>query len=382
MVLAKATLVSLLGLASYVSASCECGYIQDGSTVWTDAVVTDFTAVTDASNMNDWVAQTWTSAQDRTTAPYGRARELRNVVPNPASTGKKATAGQADDGSNAGLNLFVRSQLEAGNTLVHSIGDQQCQKGHHVDLSVISSGASTNPSSAYAITTSELSHANGDDASTTSGFKKLSVPFVASAGIHEYRFDWTPSKLAYYIDSVWQFDISTSGYVPNGPGFLLVNHWSNGNQYWSQGPPTSDAKLTLSYINAYFNSTSSAASGAAASSGKSCNGKGNGYCTISGTTGAAPSSSGSSSSVAASTSSSSTAVATSTATAKTSAAATTTSATVATTTTDASKSKGAATTTTTLATTTVAATTTTTASGKKAATTTTSSSNSNQTGNN
>ncbi|TKA81955.1 hypothetical protein B0A49_02532 [Cryomyces minteri] len=368
--------------------------------------------------MNDWVAQTWTSAQDRTTAPYGRARELRNVVPNPASTGKKATAGQADDGSTAGLNLFVRSQLEAGNTLVPVSEINSARKdimygsfragiqhsgtsgtvgafswyssdSSEVDLSVISSGASTNPSSAYAITTSELSHANGDDASTTSGFKKLSVPFVASAGIHEYRFDWTPTKLAYYIDSVWQFDIGTSGYVPNGPGFLLVNHWSNGNQYWSQGPPTSDAKLTLSYINAYFNSTSSTASGAAASSGKSCTGKGNGYCTISGTTGAAPSSSTSSSSVAASTSSSSTAVATSTSTTKTSAAvtttsaaATTTSATVATTTTDAGKGKGAATTTTTLATTTSAATTTTTASGKKAATTTTSSSSANQPGNN
>ncbi|KAK5019954.1 hypothetical protein BJ546DRAFT_1059727 [Cryomyces antarcticus] len=375
MVFAKATLVSLLGLASYVSASCECGYIQDGSTVWTDALVTDFTAVTDASKMNDWVAQTWTSAQDRTTAPYGRARELRNVVPNPASTSKKATA---DDGSTAGLNLFVRSQLEAGNTLVPVSEINSARKDimYGSFRAVISSGASTNPSSAYAITTSELSHTNGDDASTTSGFKKLSVPFVASAGMHEYRFDWTPTKLAYYIDSVWQFDISTSGYVPNGPGFLLVNHWSNGNQYWSQGPPTSDAKLTLGYINAYFNSSSSAASGSAASSGKSCSGKSSQYCTISGTTGAAPVSSASSS-IAASTSSSSTTVATS-------ATATTTSAAVATTT-----GKGAATTTTTLATTTVAATTTTVAAtttssttGKKGATTTTSSSNSNQTGNN
>ena len=30
---------------------------------------------------------------------------------------------------------------------------------------------------------------------------------------------------------------------------------SNGNPYWTRGPPTSDAVLTVSYVKAYFNST-------------------------------------------------------------------------------------------------------------------------------
>ena len=34
-----------------------------------------------------------------------------------------------------------------------------------------------------------------------------------------------------------------------------MNHWSNGNQGWSGGPPTTDAVMTVSYVKAYFNTT-------------------------------------------------------------------------------------------------------------------------------
>ena len=32
---------------------------------------------------------------------------------------------------------------------------------------------------------------------------------------------------------------------------------SNGNPYWTQGPPIQDAVMTVSYVKAYFNSTNS-----------------------------------------------------------------------------------------------------------------------------
>ncbi len=35
----------------------------------------------------------------------------------------------------------------------------------------------------------------------------------------------------------------------------MLNHWSNGNSYCSRGPPQSDAALTISYVKAYFNSS-------------------------------------------------------------------------------------------------------------------------------
>lgn len=36
---------------------------------------------------------------------------------------------------------------------------------------------------------------------------------------------------------------------------MILQHWSNGNPLWSGGPPPRDAVLTVSYVRAYFNSS-------------------------------------------------------------------------------------------------------------------------------
>lgn len=42
---------------------------------------------------------------------------------------------------------------------------------------------------------------------------------------------------------------------PLAPGHLNINHWSNGNSKWSQGPPAVNAVLTVKYVKAYFNTS-------------------------------------------------------------------------------------------------------------------------------
>lgn len=79
------------------------------------------------------------------------------------------------------------------------------------------------------------------------------LPFHPSEGFHEYRFDWSPGKVAYYVDGKHMKDL-TKG-VPEVPGSLILNHWSNGNG-WTRGPPTSDVTMTVAYVKAYFNTGS------------------------------------------------------------------------------------------------------------------------------
>ena len=70
---------------------------------------------------------------------------------------------------------------------------------------------------------------------------------------HEYRFDWTVGKVSFYVDGKWLRDIDWT--YPFAPGHLSLNHWTNGNEYWSRGPPEQRAALTISYVKAYFNSS-------------------------------------------------------------------------------------------------------------------------------
>lgn len=101
---------------------------------------------------------------------------------------------------------------------------------------------------------SEESRESGYDASKTKGFKKVNLPFDPTAGFHEYRIDFLPDRVMFYADAELLTEMNGTG-VPTMPGNLQLEHWSNGNPLWSQGPPKTDATTTVSYMKAYFNSS-------------------------------------------------------------------------------------------------------------------------------
>ncbi|KAK5009449.1 hypothetical protein LTR60_005198, partial [Cryomyces antarcticus] len=271
---------TLLSPIGYVFAACECGYIQNNTALWTSTLHTNFTQV---NTTNDWAVQERISPQNATVAPYGITREIRNVEFNPASSNDSL---KAKDGSQAGLLLYVRSKLETGSdgTLVPAAEIRTTRRdiqygsfraGIHatnvkgtcgaffwylndtqeIDMELLSAGTSSNPSYLDLSLQSEQSFLNGGNVELTPAFKNASLPFIASEGTHEYRFDWTPNKVSFYVDGSWLYDMTGSAYVPISSGQLILNHWSNGNAGWSGGPPKADAKMTVTYVTAYFNST-------------------------------------------------------------------------------------------------------------------------------
>lgn len=100
---------------------------------------------------------------------------------------------------------------------------------------------------------SPQSQAAGYDASHTPNFRVLPLGFRPDEDYHEYRFNWTPGLVSFYADGKWLQDMTAD--VPDQPGSIHLNHWSNGNPGWSAGPPEEDAVMTVSYVKAYFNST-------------------------------------------------------------------------------------------------------------------------------
>jgi beta-glucanase (GH16 family) len=94
---------------------------------------------------------------------------------------------------------------------------------------------------------------HGYDASGTNGFQVQRLPFRPDQMFHEYRFDWTKDRVAFYVDGQFLWDMTHN--VPTEGGGIFFNHWSNGDPKWSAGPPGQDTVMTLSYMKAYFNTT-------------------------------------------------------------------------------------------------------------------------------
>jgi beta-glucanase (GH16 family) len=97
--------------------------------------------------------------------------------------------------------------------------------------------------------------AAGYNAANTSTFQMAQLPFAPDQGFHEYRFDWAPNRVTFFADGQWLQDLEWI--YPVAPGHISVNHWSNGNSKWSQGPPAQDAVMTVQYVKAYFNTSDS-----------------------------------------------------------------------------------------------------------------------------
>ncbi|KAL2164094.1 hypothetical protein VTH06DRAFT_3308 [Thermothelomyces fergusii] len=98
--------------------------------------------------------------------------------------------------------------------------------------------------------------AAGHDASATGAgrFVQAQLPFDPTAGFHEYRIDYLPGRVSFYADGAALAHMEGAA-VPSSAGHLILQHWSNGNAYWSGGPPAEDAALLVRYVKAYFNSS-------------------------------------------------------------------------------------------------------------------------------
>lgn len=96
-----------------------------------------------------------------------------------------------------------------------------------------------------------LVNENGQASALTHG--NADLDFDPSADFHEYRFDWFPDMVVFYVDGVERYRMITN--VLQKPGRIMFNHWTDGNKKFSQGPATEDASLWVKNMTFFFNST-------------------------------------------------------------------------------------------------------------------------------
>ncbi|KAL9007571.1 MAG: hypothetical protein Q9173_007191, partial [Seirophora scorigena] len=271
------TLISL-SVPQLVSAACECGYSTHAintntNKVYTDVLESDFLRLRDFNAQSDWDRQVW-DIPAVGSAKWGKNMTAGNVRMNP---GPPAAEGSVEGGE-PGLQLWVSSGAPEGGSVpggevatrrrdmlygsfragIKYTGESgTCgaffwQFDDHAEIDVeFLSKLYVDPANTDILL---VIHA-APEVSTSDLFRPTPVGFRPSVGYHEYRFDWTPDSITYYADSklIWESKLG----VPTHPGGLILNHWSNGDPGWSNGPPAKDARMDFSYVKAYFNTTSS-----------------------------------------------------------------------------------------------------------------------------
>ncbi|KAI9816885.1 MAG: hypothetical protein M1827_001530 [Pycnora praestabilis] len=269
----------------FVSANCQCGYSVNATsspdhTIYTDLLESDFLHLQNITWDTDWVPQAYNVSAADARGPYGKLAELSNVIANPIKDNYSYT-GDGTLGGDPGLQLYVRGgNPSSGLVPMAEIATKRedmfygsyrvamkltsisgtCgaffwfyNNTQEVDLEFLSSEFNSSSSPVNLVLQSAESLEKGFNAASTPTFDVYELPFQPDEGYHEYRFDWSPEKVSFYADGQWLKDMTTA--VPIEAGAIHLSHWSNGDPTWSEGPPTSDAIMTISYLKAYFNSS-------------------------------------------------------------------------------------------------------------------------------
>ncbi|KAF1345913.1 concanavalin A-like lectin/glucanase domain-containing protein, partial [Delphinella strobiligena] len=291
------------------AASCECGYTLNSTTdqnssysLFTDLLETDFLHLytlpdsigVPVSKQIGWAPQAYNVSPVAARGPYGKSAEVGNVVLNPLNETYDWGGVEGRNGGDPGLQIWVRgvhntsdwsipgSDAEGQMVRIGEIDSlrQDVRYGsfrigmkmatvegtcaaffwyrnntQEIDMEYLSRQAYASNSSGKLnlVIQSPLSAALGYNAAPTQTYTLHDLPFLPDEDYHEYRFDWTPSQIAFWVDGI--FLASFNQYDPDAAGTMMLNHWSNGDPNWSGGPPATDTAITISYIKAYFNST-------------------------------------------------------------------------------------------------------------------------------
>jgi beta-glucanase (GH16 family) len=102
-----------------------------------------------------------------------------------------------------------------------------------IDLEFLSKA----PAVINAVLQSNQSAEAGFDASKTDSAVAYSTDMLLSEGFHEYRWDWYPDFVQFFLDGLPIANFSEN--VPVDSGHLMLSHWSNGNPGWSRESCTS-----------------------------------------------------------------------------------------------------------------------------------------------
>lgn len=84
---------------------------------------------------------------------------------------------------------------------------------------------------------------------TSVEYHKKRISFDPTAAFHEYRFDWYPEKVIYFIDGVHCDTLTTK--VPDAACTIMLNLWSANIEGWGGNAPEKDMYMYIDYVH-YF----------------------------------------------------------------------------------------------------------------------------------
>ncbi|KAJ7572441.1 concanavalin A-like lectin/glucanase domain-containing protein [Mycena floridula] len=122
---------------------------------------------------------------------------------------------------------------------------------NEIDMEYISKPADQNQTLKYSVKPQQY---NDDGQPLDTTLQAYTPSFNTSEGLHTYSFVWNASAVTFGLDDVWVDALTVN--VPQMPGVLSMNHWSDSNPKYSGPAPTTDSVVNINRVWVFYNATS------------------------------------------------------------------------------------------------------------------------------
>ncbi|CZR57147.1 uncharacterized protein PAC_07036 [Phialocephala subalpina] len=252
---------------------CSCGF-QDPVTahVFTESIIVYFNETTGV--LQDFGAEVYTNNYEKSwNSIYRQGADARNVILNNTSGSLELVLSPPapDHVVYGGGIRTLRSDIHYGSfrSLLRPSGPYKGGSSMSMILEYNNSQAiqlnvmnTDTPATAW---TSTLIGEEFPDRTLGANFSvpgRNSTTPVSSWDYTEYRIDWTEKDIRWYIGNTLTRTASSRNLsLPSVPCPIFLKHWSTGNAYAEQGPPSNGAVANVAYSRLFFNSSLMAAEG-------------------------------------------------------------------------------------------------------------------------
>lgn len=245
------TKFSMFVLVSKVLADCECGFRDEENRLWMDGLVIPFDKVGDLSKSNDVWLNDYVHSKGHGNYTYSVQPE--NVYLENGELVLKVTPPVGDTIGSAQLSsrrkdlyygtyrseMYLPPQKGSCVGFFHYHNDTE-----EIDIEYIGQ----NKDMLYF----SSKRTNPRDYSTDIDYLNLIYKSGTLQTFRDYRFDWTPNQVDFYVDNDKLYSAKDS--IPSTPARVMLMNWGNGDLNWSD-LPKENVYAKFRNVRVFFNST-------------------------------------------------------------------------------------------------------------------------------
>lgn len=247
--------------------TCDCGFRDENNNIWTNVWYADYqqtegntyhaATAMDLKRDKHYLVMDYTMKRDNYN--YTRIFSKNNVNLSPESAQLIVRSNDNGDMTSASFGTerhdFLYGTFRASikmPSVPGTVASFYYYESDSAEIDMETLGRYTDPRQTFFAIHPQIYNDDGTASNLT--HIKRPLDYDPTTSFNEYRFDWIPDSVGFYLNGQLASTLDTN--IPSTPGRIILNHWTDGNPKFSGvAPNDQEIMMEIANMTFFFNST-------------------------------------------------------------------------------------------------------------------------------